>query len=231
MDEARLEDTAPTSSAATPCTTTRAGCPAATSPGATPCAVLEDQQHLAVVLLDGLPRERPASPGREAHAQLVQQGPARRTWTAARRPGSLKAKVGEGSLRHSPQWGDIAPGPRRQRHAGVRRAAGQRRASAAAPGGRESGRQGRRPAGPAVHVKDPDSPGVLDIRMPSSYVYLGGRLALHAGARRRRRDQGAPLRQQRPGLEGSGHGRQDRRAEDRPEAARRPPLRATSSAS
>ena len=32
--------------------------------------------------------------------------------------------------------------------------------------------------GPAVHVRDPNQPGVLVIRMPSSYVYLTGRLAI-----------------------------------------------------
>jgi hypothetical protein len=31
--------------------------------------------------------------------------------------------------------------------------------------------------GPAVHVKDAASPGVLVVRMPSSYVYLGGELS------------------------------------------------------
>jgi hypothetical protein len=34
--------------------------------------------------------------------------------------------------------------------------------------------------GPAVHVKDLANPGVLEIRMPSSYVYLSGRCALTA---------------------------------------------------
>ncbi len=34
--------------------------------------------------------------------------------------------------------------------------------------------------GAAVHVKDPAEPGVLEIEMPSSYVYLAGELALDA---------------------------------------------------
>jgi hypothetical protein len=34
--------------------------------------------------------------------------------------------------------------------------------------------------GPAVHVKDPDRPGVLVLGMPSSYVYLSGEAALRA---------------------------------------------------
>jgi len=34
--------------------------------------------------------------------------------------------------------------------------------------------------GPALHVKDAARPGVLELRMPSSYVYLGGRIALEA---------------------------------------------------
>jgi hypothetical protein len=35
-------------------------------------------------------------------------------------------------------------------------------------------------AGTAVHVKDPSQPGVLEIEMPSSYVYLAGELAMNA---------------------------------------------------
>ncbi len=90
-------------------------------------------------------------------------------------PGSLTAKIGEQSFRHSPQWGDIAPGrvgngtleydvPLATGVLG----GGALRADnlAAAP---EDG-------GPALHVKDAGSPGVLDLRMPSSYVYLSGRL-------------------------------------------------------
>lgn len=34
--------------------------------------------------------------------------------------------------------------------------------------------------GPALHVRDPADPGVLDIRMPSSYVYLSGLCAFSA---------------------------------------------------
>ncbi len=34
--------------------------------------------------------------------------------------------------------------------------------------------------GPALHLKDPAAPGVLVLRMPSSYVYLGGQAALGA---------------------------------------------------
>ena len=104
-------------------------------------------------------------------------------------PGSLTAKVGEGSLRHSPRWGDLAPGrvgngtleynvplglgsPLREGRLAGRGAfrGGALRADNLAS-------QSEDHAGPAVHVKDPESPGVLDIRMPSSYVYLAGRLA------------------------------------------------------
>jgi hypothetical protein len=35
-------------------------------------------------------------------------------------------------------------------------------------------------SGPALHVKDASRPGVLELRMASSYVYLGGRLFKHA---------------------------------------------------
>ncbi len=104
-------------------------------------------------------------------------------------PGSLTAKVGEGSLRHSPRWGDLAPGrvgngtleynvplglgsPLREGRLAGRGAfrGGALRADNLAS-------QSEDHTSPAVHVKDPESPGVLDIRMPSSYVYLAGRLA------------------------------------------------------
>ncbi|MGA2035591.1 MAG: hypothetical protein ABSG68_25360, partial [Thermoguttaceae bacterium] len=92
-------------------------------------------------------------------------------------PGSLTAKVGEGSLRHSPRWGDLAPGRvgNGTIEYDVPLAGGAFRAGALAAVNLASKSEDQ--AGPAVHVKDPESPGVLDIRMPSSYVYLSGRLA------------------------------------------------------
>lgn len=89
-------------------------------------------------------------------------------------PGSLKAKIGEGSFRHSPRWGDIAPGRvgNGQLEYDVPLASGAFRCGALTAANLAARSEDQ--AGPALHVKDPESPGVLDVRMPSSYVYLGG---------------------------------------------------------
>jgi hypothetical protein len=91
-------------------------------------------------------------------------------------PGSLRAKIGEGSFRHSPRWGDIAPGRvgNGTLEYDVPLAGGAFRGGALVATNLAAGSQDH--AGPAVRVQDPASPGVLDIRMPSSYVYLSGRL-------------------------------------------------------
>ena len=91
-------------------------------------------------------------------------------------PGSLKAKIGEGSFRHSPRWGDIAPGRvgNGTLEYDVPLASGAFRGGAMTAANLTA--RSEENAGPAVHVKDQASPGVLDLRMPSSYVYLSGRL-------------------------------------------------------
>ena len=91
-------------------------------------------------------------------------------------PGSLRAKIGEGSFRHSPRWGDIAPGRvgNGTLEYDVPLAGGAFRGGALVAANLAATAQDH--AAPAVHVQDPARPGVLDIRMPSSYVYLSGRL-------------------------------------------------------
>jgi hypothetical protein len=95
-------------------------------------------------------------------------------------PGALKGRAGYDALRYTPRYGDLAPG----RIGNGTLAYDVPLADASFRGGAlvaanlactsEAG------AGPAVHVKDPQSPGVLVIRMPSSYVYLGGDLSVKA---------------------------------------------------
>ena len=89
-------------------------------------------------------------------------------------PASLAAKVGQGSLKYSPRWGDIAPGRVGNGTLAydVPLASGAFRAGALMADNLAA--KSEDPAGPAVHVKDAEKPGVLDIRMASSYVYLGG---------------------------------------------------------
>ena len=92
-------------------------------------------------------------------------------------PGSLKAKIGEGSFRHSPKWGDLAPGRvgNGTLEYNVPLATGEFRGGALRADNLAAKSEDQ--AAPAVHVKDAASPGVLDIRMPSSYVYLGGQMS------------------------------------------------------
>ncbi len=125
------------------------------------------------------------SMGYRVNVQLRQGEKLTRNWSnkglhvnmdRGERPGSLTAKVGEGSLRHSPRWGDIAPG----RVGNGTLVYDVPLASGAFRGGALTAlnlaARSEDKAGPAVHVKDPKDVGVLDIRMPSSYVYLDGRM-------------------------------------------------------
>lgn len=91
---------------------------------------------------------------------------------------SLKAKIGEGSFRHSPKWGDLAPGRvgNGVLEYDVPLASGEFRGGALQADNLASKSEDN--AGPAVHVKDAEKPAVLDIRMPCSYVYLTGEINL-----------------------------------------------------
>ena len=95
-------------------------------------------------------------------------------------PGCLQEKVGEGSLVYAPQYGDLTAGRigsgTLEYHVPLADDAFLRSAWRADNLACKSDRN----AGAAVHVNDPAQPGVLEIRMPCSYVYLGGELALNA---------------------------------------------------
>ncbi len=94
--------------------------------------------------------------------------------------GILDAKVGQGVLKFSPQYGDLANG--RVGHGlveyDVPLADGSFRGGALVAENVSS--KGEDKAGPAVHVKDAAKPGVIVIRMPSSYLYLTGKVAINA---------------------------------------------------
>lgn len=87
-------------------------------------------------------------------------------------PGCLKMKTGEGSLRYTPADGDLAPG---------RVGNGTLEWEVPLKGGafRRVALEADNLADSAA-VRDPDRPGVLVLRMPSSYVYLTGKLILRA---------------------------------------------------
>lgn len=89
-------------------------------------------------------------------------------------PGCLNMRVGEDQLRYSPRYGDLAPGrigngtvewnvPLNE--AALLKTALDVENLATAPGG-------------IIQVQDPTSPGAFVLRMPSSYVYLGGKVTL-----------------------------------------------------
>ncbi len=95
-------------------------------------------------------------------------------------PGCLHQKVGSGSMAYLTGYGDLAQG---------RIGSGSLEYNVPlADGGFRGGAwkaenlacKAEEPAGAAVHVKDPSQPGVLEIEMPSSYVYLAGELGLGA---------------------------------------------------
>ncbi len=88
-------------------------------------------------------------------------------------PGCMKQKTGEGSLRYTPKDGDLAPGR-----------VGNGVHEYDVPVGSAAYRTGalaveNLAAGRAA-VADASKPGVLVLRMPSSYVYLAGKLSLKA---------------------------------------------------
>ncbi len=95
-------------------------------------------------------------------------------------PGSLAAKIGRDSFRHAPRWGDIAPGRvgNGRLEYDVPLASGEFRGGALQAENLAAMAEDQ--TAPAVHVKDAARAGVLDIRMPSSYVYLSGEAALTA---------------------------------------------------
>lgn len=95
-------------------------------------------------------------------------------------PGCLTEKTGQGAMAYLLHYGDLNSG----RIGGgtleyeVPLGDGSFRAGALAAENVASKSEDN--AAPALHVKDASRPGVLELRMPSSYVYLGGRIALEA---------------------------------------------------
>ncbi len=92
-------------------------------------------------------------------------------------PRCLDQEVGKGDLCYAPKYGDIAPG----RIGNGTHVYQVPLASGAARGGAlrwenlactEDDQEA-----PALHVRSAESPGVLELRMPSSYIYLGGSLS------------------------------------------------------
>jgi hypothetical protein len=95
-------------------------------------------------------------------------------------PGCLQAKVGKEDMRYAPKFGDLAPGRVGNGTLAydVPLADGSFRDGALQV--ENLATQSADRAKPALYVQDPAKPGVLVVRMPSSYVYLGGEWAIDA---------------------------------------------------
>ncbi|MCL2641112.1 MAG: hypothetical protein FWD53_09735, partial [Phycisphaerales bacterium] len=90
-----------------------------------------------------------------------------------RHPASLNAKIGQGSFAHFRQWGDLAPGR-------VGNGTIEYEVPLTSEEFRRNAFRAENLADGAVRVKDAESPGVLEIRMPSSYVFLKGQAQVNA---------------------------------------------------
>jgi hypothetical protein len=94
--------------------------------------------------------------------------------------GSLTTPVGQGDLRYAPKYGDLAPGRIGNGTLEYQVPLADpifRRGALAAENLASRGEDGK---SPALHLKQSAAPGVLTIRMPSSYVYLSGAVDLNA---------------------------------------------------
>jgi hypothetical protein len=125
------------------------------------------------------------SQGYQVNVQLRQGGRLTRNWSNrglhvnqpdGGTPGSLKGVPGQDDLRYSPKYGDIAPGRIGNGilEYDVPLASGAFRSGALEAENLACTAEDRQ--GPAVHVKDDTQPAALVLRMPSSYIYLGGEL-------------------------------------------------------
>jgi len=135
------------------------------------------------------PYEAGYSQGYEVNVELREGERLTRNWSnqglhvnmdKGRAPAAEKLKVGEDGLRYSPQYGDLAPGRvgNGTLEYNVPLASGAFRGGALTADNLAATAEAK--SAPAVQVKDAAQPGVLVIRMPSSYVYLGGELSLKA---------------------------------------------------
>jgi hypothetical protein len=97
-------------------------------------------------------------------------------------PGCLRKRVGEDDLAYARDYGDIAPGRigNGVREYDVPLADGTFRTGMLVAENLICRSETRAKNVPAVQVKDPSKPAVLEFRMPSSYVYLTGTLTFQA---------------------------------------------------
>ena len=135
------------------------------------------------------PYEHGYSQGYQVNIQLREGERLTRNWSnqglhvdmeKGKAPDALKVKVGDGGLRYSPKYGDLANGRigNGVHEYEVPLASGAFRAGALSAENVASLAEDQQK--PAVHVKNAAQPGSFTLRMPSSYVYLGGEIAANA---------------------------------------------------
>ena len=108
---------------------------------------------------------------------------------AATSPGCLQEQVGQGSMAYLTKYDDLNSGPVGSgRPSMTCRLRDGSFGPRALPSGELAATSEDSPK-PAVHAKDAEKPGVLEIRMPSSYVYLGGAPVGQRGDRQGRQDR------------------------------------------
>ncbi|MGD0092695.1 MAG: hypothetical protein ABSE73_22520 [Planctomycetota bacterium] len=95
-------------------------------------------------------------------------------------PGCLNGVPGERDMRYTPKHGDLAPGRIGNGTHEYEVPLANGTFSSGALLAENLASQSEDHASPALHVKDAAQPGTLIIRMPSSYVYLGGEAAFKA---------------------------------------------------
>lgn len=134
------------------------------------------------------PYEAGYSQGYEVNVQLREGERLTRNWSnqglhvnmnEGKAPAALRLKVGEEGLRYAPKFGDLAVG---RVGNGVLEYDVPLTIIATVGGARgaENLAAAKERLTPQMQVRDASLPGVLVIRMPSSYVYLGGEVALKA---------------------------------------------------
>jgi len=97
-------------------------------------------------------------------------------------PGCLRKRIGEDDLTYARDYGDVAPGRigNGLREYDVPLADGTFRVGMLVAENLICRSEAKAKDAPAVQVRDPTKPAVLEFRMPSSYVYLTGTLTFQA---------------------------------------------------
>jgi hypothetical protein len=95
-------------------------------------------------------------------------------------PGCLTTKIGEGFMAYLPQYGDLTHCRVGSAHSEYAVPLGDANFKYSAWRMENLVSKGQDNTGPVLHLHDASQPGILEIDMPTSYVYLAGTLGLNA---------------------------------------------------